>query len=318
MTSNFPYTRLPGTRRGVLLSASLWMGSDHFLLVRNTRFAETYKRFFYRDVQAILVRQSPRFSVPAYWFIACVLFALTAIFEQFLPGWHHSYISLLALAGLLVWLLVESLFLSCTCHVKTAVSSEELTSLFRIRSARQALDLLSTRIEDAQGALGPDLILPGNLQVPQIPAQQAQPEIAQPISPLALGLSLGSFLLLFVDAALTYASGPGVLDRTYQVIGAILIAIEAVVMIAALVNLWAGRPVRGLRNLIVASLVFAGLTYYLGNLGGQFSQAFSQAGQPGAVAFFQSYQVALHWINIAGNIVLGSAGLFQFRRSLGR
>jgi len=316
MTPNFPYTRLPGTRRGVLLSASLWMGSDHFLLVRNSRFAETYKRFFYKDIQAILVRQAPRFSVPAYWFIACVLFALTATFEQFLPGWHRSYISLSALAGLFVWLMVESLFLSCTCHVKTAVSSEELTSLFRMRSARQAVSLLSARIEAAQGTLGSDLIPSGPVQVPEIAAQPAQPEIAQPPSRLALGLSLASFLLLFVDAALTYAGGPGVLDRTYQVIGAILIAVEAVVMIAALVNLWAGGPVRALRNLIVASLVFAGLTYYLGNLGGQFSQAFSQAGQPGAVAFFQSYRVALHWINIAGNIVLGSAGLFQFRRPL--
>ena len=40
------YRRLPGRRRGVISGASLWMGSDHILLVRSAWFREEYKRFY--------------------------------------------------------------------------------------------------------------------------------------------------------------------------------------------------------------------------------------------------------------------------------
>src|SRR5437016_13358775 len=50
---NFPYRRLPGKQRGWIRKSSLWEGEDHLLLVRGTRFAEDYRRFYYRDIQAI-------------------------------------------------------------------------------------------------------------------------------------------------------------------------------------------------------------------------------------------------------------------------
>ena len=58
-----PYRKLPGTRRGFIQKSSVWAGPDHLLLVRGSRFRDEYKRFYYRDVQAIAVARAPRFHV---------------------------------------------------------------------------------------------------------------------------------------------------------------------------------------------------------------------------------------------------------------
>jgi len=35
----------------------LWIASDHLLLVKSTRVAEQYKRFYFRDIQAFVIRE---------------------------------------------------------------------------------------------------------------------------------------------------------------------------------------------------------------------------------------------------------------------
>ena len=55
-----PYRRLPGRGRTPLGSHSLWIGEDHLLLVELRGFTETYRRFYFRDVQAIILRRTDR------------------------------------------------------------------------------------------------------------------------------------------------------------------------------------------------------------------------------------------------------------------
>src|SRR5580693_8033557 len=57
------YRKLPCKRRGFFNVSTVWAGPDHLLLVRGSRFREEYKRFYYRDVQAIAVARAPRFHV---------------------------------------------------------------------------------------------------------------------------------------------------------------------------------------------------------------------------------------------------------------
>src|SRR2546426_6411511 len=55
------YLRLPGRGRPRGLRAlltgpsTLWMGGDHLLAVDSNGWRETYRRFGYRDIQAILI-----------------------------------------------------------------------------------------------------------------------------------------------------------------------------------------------------------------------------------------------------------------------
>lgn len=312
MKADFPYLKLPGARKGVLNSSSLWMGEDHCLLVRNTRFSEVYKRFYYKDIQAILIRQGPRFFVPPYWFIGVLISGIASIVFLAIGRREAMWFSLACLIGLVIWLSVESLFRSCTTHVKTAVSLEELTALSRTRYALRALDILRSKIEGVQGAMPVE----DTLEIPAVPVFQAPSAPAQALPPsgMAMVWSLASFLFLFVDAGFTYFFGSGELSRSITVATSILILIETALLISAMVTLW-GSSARGLRNLIIASLVFAGSTYYAASMGVQFSAAFAKTNLPKQSAFFQGYRGVVNWTDEVGNVILGFAGLVQWRRT---
>src|SRR5687768_16639659 len=57
-----------GTRRRQFFTRNtLWVGSDHLLQVEHTGYTEEYKRFYFRDIQAITVQKDNRFL---YWSVA--------------------------------------------------------------------------------------------------------------------------------------------------------------------------------------------------------------------------------------------------------
>jgi len=58
------YVRLPGRRSGLLRRETLWLGSDHLLLVRSTRFNEDYRRFYLADIEALVVQHRPARAEP--------------------------------------------------------------------------------------------------------------------------------------------------------------------------------------------------------------------------------------------------------------
>src|SRR4030095_8113184 len=66
------YRRLPGMGRNLMSFSRLWLGRDHLLAVYSTGYSENYKRFYYRDIQALITRTTSRgkiwivvFAVPA-------------------------------------------------------------------------------------------------------------------------------------------------------------------------------------------------------------------------------------------------------------
>ena len=153
------YIRLPGRRRVTLGFSrnSLWLGKDHVLHVINRGYTEDYRRFYYRDIQAILVRETASGTI-----INTILGFITgANLLLLLIGWLRWQWEPFALIPLAIatglWLLI---FLfqatsgpTCVCHLRTAVQFEVLPSLFRVRTARKAVVLLRQRIEAVQGSL---------------------------------------------------------------------------------------------------------------------------------------------------------------------
>jgi hypothetical protein len=144
------YRKLPGRRRGFIFSASLWTGADHLLSVKSTRIQEQYKRFYFRDIQAIVVTRSPRWviSTPVFGVGALLLIAIL-IMRTLLPmltGWLWLMLAALTAA----WIYVSAAQ-SCTCRLYTAVSREELPSIYRMWTARKALGELEQNIAKVQG-----------------------------------------------------------------------------------------------------------------------------------------------------------------------
>jgi hypothetical protein len=151
------YQRLPGRRRTLTGTCTLWLGPDHLLRVDSHGYAENYKRFYYRDIQSIVLVPTPRRqSFLTGW---AALGAPLATLALFLGGaWGISLGSLAGLAALMLavtWLRGPT----CECRLQTAVQTEVLPSLNLVRAASKALKRLLTRVEAVQGKLGPEFFL---------------------------------------------------------------------------------------------------------------------------------------------------------------
>jgi len=148
------YRRLPGRGRTPLGSDSLWIGEDHLLLVELRGFTETYRRFYFRDVQAIILRRTDRAGR-----VAVLLGVLGLVFLGFAadagPVWNVVWggVSGLLFLGLAVNVALGP---SCSCVLRTALQTVRLRPLGRLRRARRVLERLRTHIELEQGTLTPD------------------------------------------------------------------------------------------------------------------------------------------------------------------
>lgn len=56
--SKRPYERLTRPRFGLNGFGALWLGSDHLLLVNNAFAVERYRRWYLREIQAVVIRRT--------------------------------------------------------------------------------------------------------------------------------------------------------------------------------------------------------------------------------------------------------------------
>jgi hypothetical protein len=144
------YRRLPGTRRGVVARASVWAGPDHILLVEGSRVTETYKRIYFRDVQALLITKRNRFVIQTQLFLlppVLVAGVLTLPADWRATG---SLIAALIAAAALVYLFIAGSFYSCRLYLATAVGNVQVPSVFRMWQARRFHEKVQPLILAAQ------------------------------------------------------------------------------------------------------------------------------------------------------------------------
>jgi hypothetical protein len=150
------YQQLPG--RGATWSgpSRLWQGEDHILLVLTRGYTEAYRRFFFNDIQAVIVRRTHTGKIwNAVWALMAAFFAFIAL--QLDGG---AALTLWCLSAPFAIALLINLVLgpTCACHLRTAVQTERLPALSRVRAARQFLTRIEPLIQAAQGELSRDLI----------------------------------------------------------------------------------------------------------------------------------------------------------------
>jgi hypothetical protein len=307
------YKRLPGCRRGILRGASVWLGPDHLLLVRTWRFREDYKRFHLGEIQSIAVAEAPRFhlstrsiGIAILWVIAFSIAATSGI------GWARN--SLWAVAGALIvtWIYVSAKC-SCVCRIYTAVSGDELPSIYRTRTARKFMSRVEPQIVAAQGAMEEDWaeavdarrIGPPEeghgfgTQAPSSLAAQNQGRLP-PLAELFVAI-------MFADAALTYFVGkhPSVgLTR----LGYGVLAVEIGLSVALLILHYRGRLLAGMQKLVIVSILATGVTWYAQPM----IQAVYVAGavRAGRPATAQApATAALHTFDIGAHLLWGIWGL---------
>jgi hypothetical protein len=141
------YRKLPGARRTPLRKATLWLAGDHILSVDSHRFSEEYKRYYFKDIQAIIVTNRSTAMGKATDLIVAIVLALLA-----LAAWRLQSSATAIAVGvmLLQFLIFKSLGPLCYCQLITAVSRDKLPSLHRLRTAEKVLRIIGPLIEQAQ------------------------------------------------------------------------------------------------------------------------------------------------------------------------
>jgi len=138
---------------------SLWLGGDHLLLVERSGFTETYKRFYFRDIQAITIQKTSRRSV---WNgvlavpLAICLFGLVVSLTSPRNTTGMVVSSILVTLTLIPFLLNNLRGPACACQLRTAVQTEDLGSLSRVRQTQKVLEKIRPLIVAAQGSLSPE------------------------------------------------------------------------------------------------------------------------------------------------------------------
>ena len=202
------YQKLPGEFRGFVRRHTLWMGDDHLLMVDSSRVSETYKRFYLRDIQTILVRKSPRFRVPYYW-ILLLFFALIFLLIGLNPFRDVLFWPAVGvITAVVVYLYVACMFQSCTCHLITRVNKVELSSLFRLRAANRFVEVVTPLIAAAQGALPANWVESSTTLEELSTAADRNPDAPVDLLPAARfsWLVVVVFALVLLDAGLTWIS----------------------------------------------------------------------------------------------------------------
>jgi uncharacterized membrane protein len=152
------------------------MARDHLLLVSRSGFTETYKRFYFRDIQAVIIRKT------STAFVISFILAILAFLCLLLTISRSS-----AEAGI-TWALITALFVvpalvslwrgpSCVTPIKTAVQTEQLAAWSRMRAARKGMAMIRPRLLEAQGEFAPQELKASPDQ--QVPGQP-QPQPAAP------------------------------------------------------------------------------------------------------------------------------------------
>lgn len=152
------YIWLPGSVFSLRTRARLYLGKDHLLSLLNKGYTESYKRFYFKDIQAVVAQKTAdgtMWSISfAIFTVAWILIAL--IIDEpvlsFVFGWIPAGVSLVLFLGNLLS------GPTCVSYIYTAVTKEKLRSLSRLRKAQSVMNTLRPFIDAAQGTLAGDAL----------------------------------------------------------------------------------------------------------------------------------------------------------------
>ncbi len=141
---------------GTPVRATLWLGDDHLLHVRQHLTEDQYRRFYFKDIHWIRVFQDSR------GLITCILLGLlvsTAAFFFLLSGSLAIRIfwSLIGVPSFILLLLYMSGGRSCSVWIGTAIGEMRLLAPSRMKQARRVLETIEPLIREAQADLEQEL-----------------------------------------------------------------------------------------------------------------------------------------------------------------
>ena len=297
------YRRLPGRRRGITGGSSLWMGSDHILLVRSSWFREEYKRFYLRDIQSIVVARCPRFNVSLLGLIVALIWLFPGVGMVIAPTSASVAWGLGGVAVAAAWVGI-SLGASCRTRLYTAVSHDDLPSLYRTWSARRFLNRLKPVIDQVQGVVDPNWAEAERTSAgPAAPATSvAAPVAANPGATRSHTPASDLFLLSLLVGALADVSVLHFNSDGGARIRMVLTLLQLVGAVAVLMEHYRGKLGRAMQRVAIAALVLIGVLFYVQTFSFSFMGALSASKGTNLVQLLPPVVVTIH--QVAGGIRL--------------
>src|SRR5688500_11360545 len=164
------YQRLPGGRIASLgTRPSLWLAPDHLLALERTIGSERYRRFYLRDVEALVIRRTSR---RALLNVVCLLLAAVTMLPALQFG--RDSVPTLVTSGAVsaFWLLLALVNTlrgpACDTRIRTAVQIEPLPSLGRIPAVEKMLGRVRPRLEEMQGVITREQLLAADWAVTRL------------------------------------------------------------------------------------------------------------------------------------------------------
>lgn len=155
---NYQKLKLGGA--GLLSQSSFWLAADHLLVVEVSNYVERYRRFYFRDVQAIVIQESRTRWWWSVGFSTLLVLSLAALaltkFDTSRPDMIAMGIWLTVALGLGMALAIN-LWCGPTCVVlvRTAVQTQRLPNIRRRPRAEKLIDRLEPAINAAQTPAAP-------------------------------------------------------------------------------------------------------------------------------------------------------------------
>ena len=235
----------------------MWQGPDHLLSISRHWGSERYKRYYFDDVQAFIIRKTGLGKIQN---VTCAIlsgiFSVCAIHFGGIAAWPLG-----ALAAITALVLVVNALRGPTCafHIQTAVRTEHLASVNRMKTAGRLLSILKPLIGRRQGALTSSRLQQEWALRPG-PTEERPDRSAGPVPASASHYNLhtwafGLLVLLATANALFYFHQHVVV--TLVETAALLATVVMVIM--ALTRQYRYRMADGIRRLTWASAVFTGL-----------------------------------------------------------
>ena len=157
----------------------LYLGKDHLLRVNNNGYTENYRRFYFSDIQALVIGRTNRWKL---WNIVWSILGSGCLIWLFSIELLGGRIALGIFAGLFLLFLAVNAFSGPTCKVRiyTRTGCEPLPSLRRLRHANKVLSRLKPLIQEVQGVVSDSQLSNPLAELGSVPLRKSlkkEPEI---------------------------------------------------------------------------------------------------------------------------------------------
>jgi hypothetical protein len=321
------YQRLPGKKKGFIMGQhTLWRGKDHLLQIYAHWGTEDYKRYYFTDIQAIITRKTEVGKVQNL-----VMGALTGLFGLLTATSTSAWVPFNAiLATVMLVILLINVFKGPTCetHLLTAVQTEKLHSLNRLRTAQAVMNKLKPIIERYQGGLNRETLAQQSALLSN-PKKNGPPTRLAPGAPKARRhesgrVHLALFALLSFNG-LIVAAGFVLTHVGLTFLGTVVMLLMGICVVVALVKQHESNlkhPVRTMTWAALGYVCFSFISAYIISVGLTFKNPEVIKNQWEMIKLFSnttpwdsSLMMTLNIIALSGAMAIGIPGLCLLRNS---